>query len=47
MTKGMRQITFRVPKELWEQFSIKAIKQGENKTKILILLIEKYLGKGK
>lgn len=47
MIKSTRQITFRVPKELWEEFSIRVIKEGVNKSKVLIQLIEKYLGKKK
>ena len=47
MTKGTKQITFRVPNKLWEEFSIQVIKEGQNKSKMLIQLIEKYLGKKK
>ena len=42
-----RQITFRVSKKLWEEFSIDVLKKHTNKSKILIELIEKYLGKKK
>ncbi len=45
MAKPIRQITFRIPAKLWEEFTIKAVKDGKNKTKILIEFIEKYLGK--
>jgi len=45
MVKYTRQITFRIPKHLWEEFSIKAIKEGKNKTQILIEFIKKYLKK--
>lgn len=38
-----RQITFRIDSKLWEEFSIKAIREGKNKTEILIELIEKFL----
>ncbi len=43
MAKPVRQITFRVPKKMWEDFTIKTVKEGMNKTKALISLIEKYL----
>ncbi|MCK4521071.1 MAG: hypothetical protein KAU20_00730 [Nanoarchaeota archaeon] len=43
MAKPIRQITFRVPKKMWEDFTIKAVKEGKNKTKVLISFIEKYL----
>lgn len=38
-----RQITFRIPSQLWEDFSIKALKKQSNKSKILIELIEKFM----
>ena len=38
-----KQITFRIKKELWEALSIKAIKQGKTKTRILIEMIEDYV----
>ncbi|MBR9704861.1 hypothetical protein GOV12_05595 [Candidatus Pacearchaeota archaeon] len=47
MVKPIRQITFRIPKELWEEFTIKAVRDGKNKTKLLIEFIEKYLEKKK
>jgi len=47
MVKPKRQITFRVSKTLWEDFTIKAVKDGKNKTKLLTEFIEKYLGKNK
>ena len=45
MAKKIRQITFRIPVELWEKLSIQAIKEGRNKTSILIDLIREYLKK--
>lgn len=43
MAKPIRQISFRIPKELWEEFTIKAVREGKNKTNLLIEFIEKYL----
>ncbi len=47
MVKPVKQITFRLPRGLWEEFTIKAVKEGKNKTNLLIEFIEKYLGKKK
>jgi len=44
MTKT-RQISFRVETKLWEDFSIRAIREGKNKTEILMRLIKGYLNK--
>jgi len=43
MAKAHRKITFIIEKKMWEDFSIKAIKEGRSKTEILKELIGKYL----
>ncbi len=43
--KNHRLITFRIPPKLWEEFSIKCIKEGSNKTKILLSFVKRFLGK--
>jgi len=42
---AQRKITFNIPAELWEQLSIKAIKEKKTKTEILLNLIKDFLKK--
>ena len=40
-----RQLNSRIPKELWEEFSIRAIKEGKGKTALLIEALKEFLKK--